>query len=120
MNYILYSKKVVYTLSMLKNCGNDCPDSVKLTLDVIGDKYSALIIRLLHEGDKRFKDFEHDIPGINPRTLSKRLERLQALHIIAKTENNDTAHHSYTLTKSGKDLNDVIHSMALWGEKHAV
>lgn len=105
---------------MTKNCGKDCPEAIRFTLSVIGDKYSALILRMLHEGEKRFKDFEHEIPDMSPRTLSQRLDRLQELSVIDKvTCKESPGRYSYVLTQNGRELNDVIHSMAVWGARAA-
>ncbi len=47
-------------------CKNDNPALLKQVLEIIGDKYSALIIRMMHDDPQRFRDFEEKIDGIAP------------------------------------------------------
>src|SRR6056297_2599720 len=100
-------------------CTNDKPECIKQTLDIIGDKYSALMIRQLNEGPKRFKDFESNIEGISPRTLSMRLSMLEEKGIISKDTCPDSPGRcQYELTNAGKELDSVVHAMAQWGTKY--
>ncbi len=104
---------------MTDQCKNDNPELLKQTLEIIGDKYSALLLRLMHDGPQRFKDFEESVEGISPRTLSQRLAMLEERGLIEKNtcpESPGRCH--YELTSAGKDLDEVIHSMAMWGKKH--
>lgn len=100
-------------------CINDSPEQLKCALAIIGDRYSALLIRLMHDEPRRFKDFEAAIPGISPRTLSHRLAMLEENHIIEKTTCPDSpGRNHYELTDAGKDLDSVLHAMAEWSQKH--
>lgn len=101
-------------------CKNDAPDSIKAALEIIGDKYTALLIRYLHESPKRFKDFEDKIEGISPRTLSHRLSMLEEHGIIEKnTCPESPGRCQYELTTSGKGLDEVVHALAKWGRGHS-
>lgn len=102
---------------MTHKCSGDPPEFIRQTLSIIGDKWTALILRRLHEGPKRFSDFEKEIVDINPRTLSQRLDKLIASNIIEKT--TDETRGIYKLSKAGEELDAVIHQMALWGKKHS-
>lgn len=88
-------------------------------MNVIGNKWTALLLRDLATGPKRFGDFERSIPQINPRTLSRRLDDLQVAGII-ETCNSESGvvHLSYKLTKKGEELVPVLRKMAEWGEKY--
>lgn len=100
-------------------CIKDNPECIKETLAIIGDKYSALLIRVLNEGPKRFKDFEASVPGISPRTLSMRLAMLEEKGIVSKDMCPDSPGRcQYDLTDSGKELDSVVHAMAEWGTKY--
>ena len=84
-------------------------------MHVIGNKWTALILRDLSSGPKRFKDFEYSIPKINPRTLSIRLRDLQTQGIV-ETCCDETG---YQLTAKGTALIPVLKAMAEWGDTYA-
>lgn len=92
---------------------------IQTAMDVIGNKWTALLLRDLSSGPKRFGDFERSVPQINPRTLSRRLDDLQVCKIIETCDSSTGgAHLSYRLTKKGEDLIPVLRKMAEWGEKY--
>ena len=102
-------------------CTGDSPEQLKRTLAIIGDRYSALLIRLMHDKPQRFKDFEQAIPEISPRTLSHRLSMLEENGIAEKNTCPDSPGRcQYELSQAGQDLDDVLHSMAEWSKKHLV
>jgi DNA-binding HxlR family transcriptional regulator len=81
------------------------------TMHVIGQKWTALILRDLSSGPKRFKDFTHSMPTLNPRTLSARLESLQEQEVVSVCRDG-----GYQLTEKGEALIPVLRAMADWGE----
>lgn len=85
-------------------------------MDIIGQRWTALILRDLCSGPKRFRDFSASLPGLNPRTLSARLDSLEAHGIIAVCCNGN----GYELTDKGRALVPVLKAMADWGDKWAV
>jgi DNA-binding HxlR family transcriptional regulator len=86
---------------------------------IIGNKWTALILRDLFSGPKRFCELEKSVGGINPRTLSQRLDDLQDHGIITRRSFAEVPPRSeYTLTKKGRDLLPVLRQMAAWGTKH--
>lgn len=85
------------------------------TMHVIGSKWTALILRDLSNGPKRFRDFEESIPAINPRTLATRLRDLQTQGIVEACCDNT----GYQLTDKGLALIPVLQAMADWGETYA-
>lgn len=92
---------------------------VATAMDIIGNKWTALIIRDLFDGPKRFSELEASVGGVNPRTLSKRLLILEQNGIIKKESFNEVPPRSeYTLTKKGEDLLPVIQCMSDWGAKY--
>ena len=56
--------------------------AVAATSDLIGSKWTALIVHDLSEGPRRFTELEHACPGISPRTLSERLHMLEEQGIV--------------------------------------
>jgi DNA-binding HxlR family transcriptional regulator len=92
---------------------------VAAAMEIIGAKWTSLLIKELAEGPKRFYEFEEAIPKINPRTLSQRLDDLEAQGIITKERFNEVPPRiEYCLTPKGQDLIPVLRSMAEWGNKY--
>lgn len=88
-------------------------------LRVIGQKWTALIIRDLCSGPKRFGELEKSVGNINPRTLTQRLEALEAYGVVTKETFAEVPPRTvYTLTDKGRDLIPILRSMAAWGNKH--
>jgi DNA-binding HxlR family transcriptional regulator len=104
---------------MTPHCDKDKLQAVHAALAVVGDRWSALIIRLLHEGPMRFKDFEAHLEGISPRTLSQRLDKLVEHGIAAKqTCQSSPGFREYVLTDKGRGLGPIIQAMMDWGRIH--
>jgi DNA-binding HxlR family transcriptional regulator len=92
---------------------------VAAAMEVIGAKWTSLLIKELASGPKRFCEFEEAIPKINPRTLSQRLDDLEAHGIVTKERFNEVPPRiEYKLTAKGQDLIPVLRSMAEWGNKY--
>jgi DNA-binding HxlR family transcriptional regulator len=92
---------------------------VAAAMEIIGAKWTSLVIKELAAGPKRFYEFEEAIPKINPRTLSQRLDDLESHGIITKERFNEVPPRiEYSLTSKGQDLIPVLRSMAEWGDKH--
>ena len=88
-------------------------------MEIIGNKWTALILRDLAGGSKRFCFLEKSVGRINPRTLSKRLDDLEACGVITKQSFAETPPRvEYTLTQKGHDLVPVLEQMATWGSKY--
>lgn len=91
-----------------------CP--VACSLDIIGDRWTLLIIRDLFLGRTRFRDFTASPEGIPTNILSDRLERLLQHEIVAQIPAHDgTKRFAYTLTKKGKALGPLLEAMRDWG-----
>jgi len=97
---------------------SDCP--VACSLDVLGDKWSLLIIRDMgYYGKSTFKDFEKSEEGIATNILSNRLKKMMDHGIIHKeqSESNKLVYH-YSLTKKGVDLAAPIIGLSRWAVKY--
>jgi DNA-binding HxlR family transcriptional regulator len=81
-------------------------------MEVIGQKWTALLLRDLSYGPKRFRDFTESVPELNPRTLSSRLDDLTEQGIIETCDEG-----GYQLTGKGEALVPVLRAMAEWGDK---
>ncbi len=92
----------------------ECP--VTTALDIVGDKWTLVIIKLmLLEHKKTFKDFSESDESIAPSILSNRLKTLEKIGFIVKhkvPDNQKTNH--YFLTEKGLSLTPVVIELALW------
>ena len=94
----------------------DCPLAV--TLDVIGDRWTLLLLRdLLLIGPRRFTDFQAAFPSVAPNTLSARLKEMEESGLVTRHLYNERPPRTeYELTPRGKSLGPVLKSMRDWGE----
>ena len=95
-----------------------CP--VARTLDIIGARWTSLILRdlLLHEA-RRFQDLQDSLETITPSTLSERLKTLERKGIIERRYySQHPPRAEYILTQKGRDFGPVLLEMRKWGEKH--
>lgn len=95
----------------------DCP--VAQALDVVGEKWTLLILRdLFREGARRFNDFERSLQGIAPNTLSARLKSLEAAGIVeTRLYETHPPRAEYVLTEKGKELGPIVLALRSWGER---
>ena len=88
-------------------------------MEIIGNKWTALILRDLFQGPKRFCELEKSVGSINPRTLSQRLDDLEEHGIISRQAIAETPSRAeYELTVKGNELLPILQQMAAWGEKY--
>jgi DNA-binding HxlR family transcriptional regulator len=93
-----------------------CP--IARTAEIIGGKWTLLIIRDLASGVKRFNQLERSLHGISPKTLSERLRSLEEEGmIIRQTFAEVPPRVEYSLTTKGRDLSIVIESMRSYGKR---
>ena len=91
-----------------------CP--VACALDILGDRWTLLIIRDLYLGRSRFRDFANSPEGIPTNILSERLERLLAHEIIAQIPASDGSKRlAYSLTPKGHALLPILKAIRDWG-----
>lgn len=95
-----------------------CP--ISATLDVVGDKWSLLVIRdLLFLGKKQFGELLASAEGISTNILAQRLSSLEARGIVEKQPYQDNPiRYNYTLTERGRELRPVLMELMGWGNKH--
>lgn len=92
---------------------------IAASMEIIGNKWTALILRDLFSGPKRFCELEKSVGSINPRTLSQRLDDLEAHGIITRESFAEVPPRTeYTLTAKGHDLLPILKQMANWGAKY--
>lgn len=95
-----------------------CP--VSRTLDVLGDRWSLLVVRDLMRGKRRFAEFLDSKEGIPTNTLTDRLKRLVRAGIVVRQRYSEHPPRvEYVLTPKGEDLRPMIRAMVDWGVQHA-
>jgi DNA-binding HxlR family transcriptional regulator len=94
---------------------SQCP--VARTLDLIGDRWSLLIVRDMLSGNFKFQQFLASPENIPTNVLSSRLKLLESSGLITATlYQRHPPRFAYTLTDEGKKLASVIRAIADWGE----
>ena len=94
--------------------------SVAGALDVIGEKWSLLVVRELMLGNRRFNDIA-DKTGAPRDILTARLRRLEELGVIERRVYSEKPlRHMYVLTDAGKDLRPVMMALKHWGDVHVM
>ncbi|HVA26421.1 MAG TPA: winged helix-turn-helix transcriptional regulator [Chloroflexota bacterium] len=101
----------------MRGYGQFCP--IARTLDLLGDKWTLLIVRELLRGKRRFRDIEAGLPGIPPNLLSDRLKVLEQAAIVTREYFRELPPRvEYSLTDRGASLQLVLESIAEWGMQH--
>src|SRR3954468_8160053 len=99
-----------------KDAPRRSPCPVARTLDIVGDRWTLLIIRDLYLGRTRFRDFTASPEGIPTNILSDRLERLLERRIVEQIPAPDgTKRSAYSLTQKGKALGPILQAIRDWG-----
>ncbi|HVV08428.1 helix-turn-helix domain-containing protein [Amycolatopsis sp.] len=94
----------------------ECP--VARAVDVIGDRWSLLIVRDAFDGITRFSDFQRNL-GLAKNILASRLRDLTAAGILeAVPAAEGSAYRKYTLTEKGRELFSLIVAIRQWGEEY--
>jgi DNA-binding HxlR family transcriptional regulator len=97
--------------------GQDC--SIARALEVVGERWTLLIVRDVFLGVRRFDDFQRSL-GIARNVLANRLDRLVEAGIFERRRYQERPpRYEYRLTERGRDLYPVVFSLMRWGDKHA-
>jgi DNA-binding HxlR family transcriptional regulator len=95
-----------------------CP--VACTLDVLGDKWSLLVVRDVIRGKRRYAEFLASPEGIPTNILADRLKRLVERGVLtSKIYSQHPPRAEYELTAKGEDLRPIVRAMVDWGVRHA-
>ena len=97
--------------------GQFCP--VAKATEIIGDKWTMLLLRELLLGTCRFSDFQRSMSRISPTVLNKRLRMLEDKGVIIKKPVSGRRGSEYRLTPAGRELEPMIDNMAVWGMRWA-
>ena len=94
-----------------------CP--ISTTLDILGDKWTLLVIRDLFLGKRLYGEFIESPEGIPTNILADRLKRLEAAGLITKEAYQERpVRYAYSLTRKGADLLPVLTEIMRWADRH--
>ena len=94
---------------------------IAATTKILGDKWTPVLLFALSDKSRRFCELQTEAGGVNPRTLSARLDGLESAGIIERTVFPEVPPRvEYALTAKGCDLLPVIRSMITWADKYEV
>ncbi len=88
-------------------------------MEILGDRWTLLIIRDMLYGSQHFNELERGLPGISKSLLAERLRRLQQVGVIERHVSPNGRDTSYHLTQAGKELKPVVDTLIEWGARWA-
>ncbi|HZM40636.1 MAG TPA: helix-turn-helix domain-containing protein, partial [Acidimicrobiales bacterium] len=89
-----------------------CP--IVRAVDVLGERWTLLILRDMLVGSTRFNEISRGLPGLSRALLTKRLRQLMVAGLVERHDDG-----SYALTPAGKDLEHIVFGLAEWGARYA-
>jgi len=93
-----------------------CP--VAMAAEVLGARWTLLVLRELIAGTTRFNDLRRGVPRMSPALLSKRLKELESAGVIARVPvAGEPGVSEYRLTEAGRELKPVIEAIGCWGQR---
>jgi len=93
--------------------------AVANSLDIVGDKWSLLVVRDLLYGKRTYGELANSPEHIPTNILADRLKRLEAAGIVSSTPYQQRpVRYAYALTPKGRDLGDVLLAFVRWGKRH--
>lgn len=96
---------------------SDC--ALSCTLDLIGDKWTLLVIRDLFFGKTRYKEFQDSAEGIPSNILASRLKKLEQMGMVERVLYQERPpRYEYRLTDLGRSLGPILRSIVKWAGEH--
>jgi DNA-binding HxlR family transcriptional regulator len=100
---------------MRKGYGQFCP--VAKAAEVIGDRWSLLVLREMLYGNRYFNDISRGVPLMSRALLTQRLKELEKLGVVVSHEKETGQGHEYLLTPAGEALRPLIEAMGVWAQQ---
>ncbi len=97
----------------MKGYGQFCP--LALASEIVGERWTPLVLRELILGGRRFNDIHRGVPRMSPALLSRRLKTLEGAGIVERQRTGRSI--EYALTEAGAELAPAIESLAVWGKR---
>ncbi|WP_428911441.1 winged helix-turn-helix transcriptional regulator [Niallia sp. Krafla_26] len=95
------------------------PCNIAQSLNIIGDRWTLLIVHEILNGNYLFNEIKKALPGISSNLLSDRLRYLEEEGVITtELYSEHPPRYRYTLTKSGQELEHVFNTLIIWGSNH--
>ncbi|MFP3899786.1 MAG: winged helix-turn-helix transcriptional regulator [Acidimicrobiia bacterium] len=95
----------------MRTYGQYCP--VVRAVEVLGDRWTLLIVRDMLTGARRFNELARGLPGLSRGLLSRRLRQLERAGVVVRADDG------YDLTPAGEELRPLVFGLADWGARHA-
>jgi DNA-binding HxlR family transcriptional regulator len=114
---MLAARKVTVEVAMTENSYNQfCP--VAMAAEVLGARWTLLLVRELVAGSTRFNDLRRGVPRMSPALLSKRLKELETAGVVIRVPVlGEPGVFEYQLTEAGRELKPVIEAIGCWGQR---
>lgn len=100
---------------MPRGHGQYCP--ISLATELLGERWTLLVIRELLHGARRFNDLRRGLPRMSPTLLAARLRTLEEADVLTRTEHSGFV--EYRLTRAGRELESVVTGLGVWGARWA-
>ncbi len=102
---------------MVRNYDQPCP--IAKALELLGERWTILIVRDLMRGMSKFSELSQSVPGITASVLASRLKLLEGEGVVeSKLYQDHPPRAAYHLTKKGKELGKIVGALYMWGHKH--
>lgn len=102
---------------MARGYGQYCP--LSLAVEVLGGRWTILVVSRLIDGCRRFNDIHRGVPRMSATLLAQRLAELEHAGIVTRQALPDGRGHEYVLTQAGQELEPLIMDLAIWGQRWA-
>jgi DNA-binding HxlR family transcriptional regulator len=99
-----------------RSYGQTC--GIAKALDVVGERWTLLLVRDLMLGPKRFTELQRGLDGLAPNLLAARLKEMEALGLIGKAQAPEGRGEAYDLTPAGRELEPALHALGQWGFRY--
>lgn len=97
----------------------DIECNIAQTLNIIGDKWTLLILHAIKSHFQTYKELHENLPGIPTNLLSNRLKTLCEDHLLeCELYSKHPPRYRYSLTEKSQDLDDIYNALIIWGDKH--
>lgn len=97
--------------------GQYCP--LALAAELLCERWTLLVVSRLVDGCRRFNEIHRGVPKISPSLLKQRLDLLERSGVCYRSPLPKGRGHEYLLTEAGKELDPIIMSLAVWGQRWA-
>jgi DNA-binding HxlR family transcriptional regulator len=102
---------------MPRGYGQYCP--LALAVEVLGERWTILVVSRLLDGCRRFNAIHRGVPRISATLLAQRLAQLEHAGIVERRPAPEGRGHEYLLTEAGRELQPIVMDLAVWGQRWA-